>query len=278
MKTIFLNQDNLGEWQKKASPTVIALGFFDGLHNGHYKVIRTASQKAKEKNVSLSVMSFFPHPKTVISNGKKQICYLMPQSEKEEKLRQLGVDTYYIVEFDKGFASLSPQQFVEQYLLKLGVVHAVAGFNYSYGYKGAGHMGRLKADANGLIDVTVVEKEECRGEKISSTCIRKRLLNGKVEELPDFLGHLYEVKCDWDGFSLKLHPYYTLPAPGSYVVTVKSGQRTINTEMTVTEEHLLKSNAKLPLSMKENISIVWHRRLSEETKPIYSDRPLIAFS
>ena len=77
-------------------------------------------------------------------------------------------------------------------------------------------MDRLKSDSGGLIEVTKVEKVECQGEKISSTCIRERLLKGKVEELPDFLGHPYEVKCDWDGFSFNLNPYYTLPAPGRY--------------------------------------------------------------
>ena len=49
----------------------MALGFFDGLHNGHCEVIKTALQKAKEKNVSLAVMSFFPHPKTVIIQWEK---------------------------------------------------------------------------------------------------------------------------------------------------------------------------------------------------------------
>ena len=57
----------------------------------------------------------------------------MPLSEKEEKLRKLGVDTFYIVEFDKDFASLSPEQFVAKYLIDLGVVHAVAGFDFTYG-------------------------------------------------------------------------------------------------------------------------------------------------
>ena len=66
---------------------------------------------------------------------------------------------------------------------------------------------------------------ECQGEKISSTCIRERLLNGKVEELPDFLGHSYEIKCEWDGVSFNLYPYYTLPAPGRYEVTLKKEMR-----------------------------------------------------
>ena len=57
----------------------------------------------------------------------------MPPSEKEEMLRKLGVDTFYIVEFDQEFASLSPEEFVTNYLIRLGVVHAVAGFDFSYG-------------------------------------------------------------------------------------------------------------------------------------------------
>ena len=65
----------------------MALGFFDGLHHGHRKVIQTALQKAKEKNLPLSVMSFFPHPKTVLSNGKKQVCYLMPHIRERKDVR-----------------------------------------------------------------------------------------------------------------------------------------------------------------------------------------------
>ena len=71
METIYLNRENLCNWQEKAKPNVMALGFFDGLHHGHCEVIKTALQKAKEKNVSLAVMSFFPHPKTVIIQWEK---------------------------------------------------------------------------------------------------------------------------------------------------------------------------------------------------------------
>lgn len=267
METIYLNRENLCNWQEKAKPNVMALGFFDGLHNGHCEVIKMALQEAKERNVSLAVMSFFPHPKTVISNGKKRVHYLMPPSEKEKMLRQLGVDTFYFVEFDQEFASLPPEQFVANYLIHLGVVHAVAGFDFSYGYKGTGNMDRLKSDSGGLIEVTKVAKVECQGEKISSTCIRERLLKGDVEELPALLGRLYEVKCDWDGFSLNVNSYYTLPAPGRYLVTLKKGMRLIPTEMIVMEDqegHSLKSAIKIPLFMKGQISIVWHHRILEE--------------
>ena len=147
--------------------------------------------------------------------------------------------------------------------------------------KGAGNMDRLKADSGGLIEVTKVEKVECQGEKISSTCIRERLLNGKVEELPAFLGHPYEVKCEWDGFSFNLNSYYTLPAPGRYSVTVKKGMRSIQSEMIVMEDqegHSLKSMIKIPLFMKGKISIVWHRRILEENVQTHDERNLMVSS
>ena len=262
METIYVNRENITSIQGSANPNVMALGFFDGLHQGHRKVIQTALQKAKEKKVQLAVMSFFPHPKTVISNGKKQVCYLMPLAEKEKLLEQLGVDLFYIVQFDKEFASLSPQQFVSQYLVKLGVVHAVAGFDFSYGSRGLGNLDRLKNDSGGLIEVTKVEKVECQGEKISSTCIRERLVKGLVEEIPHFLGRPYEVKGNWDEFSIHIESYYTLPAPGCYMVTVKKGPLSYVTELMVTEDSVIHCN--LPFYMKGKISILWHSQMNEK--------------
>ncbi|MBV7507813.1 FAD synthetase family protein [Bacillus sp. sid0103] len=267
MKTIYLNQENLDAWQKEARPNVMALGCFDGLHHGHCTVIKTALQKAKAQQVPLAVMSFFPHPKTVISNGKKQVHYLMPLSEKEARLRELGVDTFYIVEFDQPFAALTPEQFIAQYLLKLGVIHAVAGFDFSYGCRGAGHMDRLQEDSGGLIEVTKVAKVEYCGEKISSTCIRERLLTGNVEDLPEVLGRSYEVKCDWDGYVLNPRPYFTLPAPGRYAVTLKKEAVFMKAEVMVvakTDGLSLSCMTEVPSLMKGELSIVWHHRIREE--------------
>src|SRR3954454_5350379 len=192
METIYLNPENLAVYQQKAKPSVMALGFFDGIHNGHREVIKTAYQKAKEKNLSLSVMSFFPHPKTVLSNGKKQVDYLMPLSDKEKIFCELGVDIFYIVEFDKEFASLSPEKFAAKYLVDLGVSHAVAGFDYTYGFRGVGNMDRLISDSGGILEVTKVDKVEYQGEKISSTCIREKLASGSIGNLQAFLGRPYE--------------------------------------------------------------------------------------
>lgn len=274
METIYLNPENLADYQQKASLSVMALGFFDGIHNGHREVIKTAFQKAKERNLSLSVMSFFPHPKTVLTNGKTDVDYLMPVSDKEKIFRELGVDIFYIVEFDKEFASLSPEKFAAKYLVDLGVVHAVAGFDYTYGFRGDGNMDRLKSDSGGILEVTKVEKVEYQGEKISSTCIREKLASGNIEDLPVFLGRLYEVRCEWNGTSLTVRPYYTLPAPGKYVVTVRGANQSQVLEMIVTEEKELipvRSFSKLASKNNDVLSIIWHEQIIENVKNSYQE-------
>ncbi|WP_144549161.1 FAD synthetase family protein [Bacillus sp. X1(2014)] len=268
METIYLNPDNLAYYQQMAKPNVMALGFFDGIHIGHREVIKTAFQKAKERNISLSVMSFFPHPKTVLSNGKSQVDYLMPLSDKEKVFCELGVDIFYIVEFDKEFASLSPEGFAEKYLVNLGVVHAVAGFDYSYGFRGEGNLDRLKDDSGGVLEVTKVSKVEYQGEKISSTGIRKKLACGNVEDLPAFLGRPYAVNCEWDGTVLSVGPHYTLPAPGTYVVTLKGFCQLQVCEMTVTKQKVLIPENSLselfPPKYNQFLSIIWHEKFGEK--------------
>jgi riboflavin kinase/FMN adenylyltransferase len=264
METIYLSKENLAAYQEMASSNVMAIGCFDGLHHGHVKVIQTAWQEAKERQVSLSVMSFFPHPKTVIG-GKACIHYLMPQSEKEKKLSELGVNTFYLVEFDKDFAGLSPQAFVKEYLISLGVIHAVAGYDFSYGSRGAGNMDTLKQDSEGRMDVTNVDKVEYKGEKISSTRIRQQLLDGNVEELPYLIGHSYELKCEGAGSVLTPYSHYTLPAPGRYDVTLKNKSKSLQTEVMVNEKNVtLTSIDQIPSWLEGNLTIVWNRRMKAE--------------
>src|SRR5699024_9746194 len=104
------------------------------------------------------VMSFFPHPKTVLSGGKTIVQYLMTLEEKAKVLKRMGVDRFYIVHFTKAFASQLPEQYVEAYLLKLKTVHAVAGFDFSYGFKGQGKISTLEADAGHQLTTSEIGK------------------------------------------------------------------------------------------------------------------------
>lgn len=221
MKTIYIDSQNLAFWQTKSIPNVMALGFFDGIHLGHKKVIETARTIAQEKNITLTVMTFFPHPKTVLTKNVETFDYLMPLSKKLSILQSLGVDTCYIVEFDKKFCSLSPKQFVSNYLIDMNVLHAVAGFDFTYGHKGAGNIDRLKTDAFNKIAVTKVEKLDYFGTKVSSTWIRELLLQGEIQLLSHILGRFYETEVYWNGEYFQLLPYYTLPAEGVYRIAIQ---------------------------------------------------------
>src|SRR5690606_14278257 len=106
-----------------------------------------AKQIANEKKLTLACMSFFPHPKEVLKKGKEPVQYLMPMAQKQRVLKEMGVEKFYIIQFDPEFASLTPKQFVKKYLLDYGVKYVVAGFDYTYGCFGEGHMDRMREDS-----------------------------------------------------------------------------------------------------------------------------------
>src|SRR5699024_816505 len=120
------------------------------------------------------------HPKTVLSSGKTIGQYLMTLEEKAKVLKRIGVDRFYIVHFTKAFASQLPEQYVKEYLLKFKTVHAVAGFDFSYGFKGRGKISTLEADSGHRITTSEIGKVEYHGEKISSPLIREMILNGRM--------------------------------------------------------------------------------------------------
>ncbi|WP_100401819.1 FAD synthetase family protein [Bacillus sp. FJAT-42315] len=264
MKTIVLEPQKLSELKRQPEPCVVALGFFDGVHLGHRQVIHEARNIACEQGVSLAVMTFFPHPKAVLSKGKQRVDYLMPVTEKQRIFKELGVDICYIVPFVPAFASLTPESFVQNYLLDLGVLHAVAGFDFTYGCRGEGHMDRMKMDSGGLLDVTKVEKVACHGEKISSTLIREKIRTGVVEEIPACLGEAYRVEGRVTGSIILMKPYYMLPSPGRYAITIHSQKRKLLTEAIVTEEPgqiFLPDVEKSDLMQGEYVSVEWQRCL-----------------
>ena len=260
MKTIILNEKNLSIVQQNSEPAVMALGFFDGVHKGHQQVILAARKKAQKKGLKLAVMSFFPHPKTVFSN--EEVDYLMPMEKKGESFRSLGVDLFYIVDFTKSFAALQPRQFVQQYLVGLQVQYAVAGFDYTYGTKGAGTIDTIESDSEGKIKVDVVKRFAISGEKVSSTCIRKKLKQGYVEEVTALLGKPYSIQ-----YSMKhgLHVYYTLPERGEYYVTILVGKRAISQKIYVKNERYITFHHDLNI---EDCSIYFHQRATQKDQEI----------
>lgn len=193
MKIIKLNhpyQDHLIE----DAPIVLALGFFDGIHKGHKKVIQTAKAMAESHGYKLAVMSFNQHPSVIFQGvSPESIRYLSPESRKSELLEELGVDLFYIVNFTKEFASLTPQEFVDQYIVGLHTKIVVAGFDYTYGKRDIANMRILpEYSKNRFTIITIPEQRNSKG-KISSTAIRTALSNGNIVEANKLFGYDYEM-------------------------------------------------------------------------------------
>lgn len=166
----------------------LAIGFFDGLHKGHQTVINKAIGKAKELGIRSAVMTFNPHPSHVLGGGKNKIGYITPFEEKKRLLNSMGVEVMFVVEFDKQLAALQPDMFVDLFIKELGVKHVTAGFDYSFGSKGAGNMAYMAEIADGAYGTTVVGKVTDEEDKISSTRIRELLSKGNVEAASLLLG------------------------------------------------------------------------------------------
>lgn len=233
METIRLTHPHLLN-KSDLPPTVMALGFFDGVHCGHQEVIETAKRIAKEKNIGCSVMTFDPHPKEVLGiyRDVEPYKYITPLEKKIELIAELGVDRLYIVTFDLALSKLTPQQFVDEFIIGLNVKHVVAGFDYTYGYMGKGTMETLPFHSRGQFTSTTVEKVADSLEKISSTRIRLNIIDGNFQMVKQWLGRYYEIEgivvhgekrgrqIGFPTANVQLMLPYLLPKTGVYAVGV----------------------------------------------------------
>lgn len=161
-------------------PCVIALGNFDGVHLGHRRLLEHGLEQAKRLDVGLSVLIFEPHPLKVLF-PERGIQLLSTTQERLKCMEELEVRTVYHLPFTQEMANTSPEQFVEDVLLPLGVIHVVVGFNYSFGAQGMGNPELLQALGQKYgFGVSVLQAQIIDGLVISSSSIRQALLQGNI--------------------------------------------------------------------------------------------------
>ncbi|GIP33117.1 bifunctional riboflavin kinase/FAD synthetase [Paenibacillus sp. J2TS4] len=175
------------------SSQVVAIGDFDGVHLGHREVITRAIKTGARLNLPASVMTFHPHPRVVLGQSKYEHS-LTPLSKKLEIFKEMGIQYTYVVEFRPEFARLTPAEFVEQYLLALGVNSVIVGFDFKFGHQGSGTPDTLCELSHGQFTVEVVRPYLMDGDKVSSTRIRDHLLSGQMEAANMLLGRRYSVR------------------------------------------------------------------------------------
>ncbi len=111
---IFRSLEEIPEIEK----AVITIGSFDGVHRGHQKIISRINQLAREINGSSVIITFDPHPRSVVYPKDKTLSLLNTLDEKITLLDEYGVDYLVIVPFSIEFSQLLPREYVENFLLK----------------------------------------------------------------------------------------------------------------------------------------------------------------
>lgn len=213
-----------------------ATGFFDGVHLGHRAVLERLVSLAKERGTSSLVLSFWPHPRTVLQKDAAAFRLLSSLSEKRERILSLGVDRFCTLPFTKAFALTSARDFFKDFLCgTYGVDTLLVGYDHRLGHDGRHSFDYLSEQARGLpLSLVRVPAFTLHGEHLSSTRIRQELSTGRVEKANTFLGYDYRLsgvvvqgcrngrKMGFPTANMKLYePLKQWPADGVYAVRVR---------------------------------------------------------
>ena len=183
------------------TPTAIALGNFDGIHQGHCSVLRSLIESVDldlKPHIYPSVVSFTPHPREFFTGEKQQL--LTPIPQKAELLANLGIEQLILLPFDRDLASLSPQQFVEEILAKqLQAKMVSVGMDFRFGYQRKGTGADLK-DLAAKYDIEVklnslhtYQNPDAEKVRVSSSLIRQALTEGDISTANTMLGRAYSL-------------------------------------------------------------------------------------
>jgi len=174
---------------------IIAVGNFDGVHQGHRTVIAEAGKIAKAASLPWGVLTFEPHPRAVFQSDAPPF-RLTPFRAKADAIADLGVDFLVAQKFDMTFSQQSAQSFISDYLVDvLAVHHLVAGYDFKFGHKRQGSCETLLSDGQklGFGFTVVAAASDDGGGLYSSSRVRELVAAGDMKAACDVLGHPFMI-------------------------------------------------------------------------------------
>ncbi|MBW9144069.1 bifunctional riboflavin kinase/FAD synthetase [Clostridium sp. CM028] len=178
---------------KLKEPTYIALGSFDGIHLGHMSLVNRTVVLAKENNAKSMICTFKNHPLSVIN---KEICpkLIMDNDTKINLLKNTGIDIVNLVNFNKDFMKITPEEFIKNMVKFYNAKGIVVGFNYRFGYKNLGDVEMLKTYSSILgYKLYVCEAVSINHEIVSSSKIRHLIAEGNITKADELLGRPHTI-------------------------------------------------------------------------------------
>jgi riboflavin kinase / FMN adenylyltransferase len=180
----------------KIANAVVTSGTFDGVHVGHQKILKRLHENAMLLGGKSVVITFWPHPRHVLSKTQEKPVYLLTSIEERiTLLRQFEVDYLLIIPFTPEFANLSSSEFIQKILIEtIGTKKLVIGYDHRFGKNREGGFEYLKENAATLgFEVEEIPREDVDHLGVSSSKIRKALEAGDIETANKYLGYFYHL-------------------------------------------------------------------------------------
>lgn len=176
--------------------SVATVGTFDGVHRAHQEIVREVVHRAKMREGRSVVVTFEPHPREVVGENTEPIHLLTTMDERIELLAALNVDLLFIIAFTKEFSQQTSREFFYQYLVNgTGVSEVVVGYDHKFGTKRQGSTEALiRMGEEFDFSVFAFHPYSLKGEIVSSTLVRRALMNGEVTRAQEFLGREYSLR------------------------------------------------------------------------------------
>jgi len=175
----------------------LAIGNFDGIHLGHKKIIKQLVSKARDDNKASAILSFKPHPRQYFSKDLDRY-QIIGERKKQLILKNLGIDSFFLLNFDYSIANLSPSDFITKIIVeKLQVSKLIVGYDFRFGKDREGDILLLKDHAiiHGF-DLVIIDpiKDNLTNQVYSSSSIRELIKNGHMEKANKMLGYLWAME------------------------------------------------------------------------------------
>ncbi len=180
----------------KIKNAVVTSGTFDGVHFGHQQILARLKEITTAMEGENVVITFWPHPRFVLSGMDIDLKLISTLDEKIERLSDFGVDNLLIIPFDKQFASLSSLEFIQKILVDtVQTKKLVMGYDHRFGRNREGGFDFLMENAHNFgFEVEEIPRQEVEEIAVSSTKIRQALQHSDVQTAAKYLGRPYQLR------------------------------------------------------------------------------------
>ena len=174
------------------APVALTIGNFDGVHLGHQAMLQRLREAARLHGVSAAVLTFEPHPRELFTPASAP-ARLTSIREKLELLRDQKIDQVHVARFNRAFAAITPQRFIDELLVThLNIRWLLVGDDFRFGAQRGGDLALLQQASEHVgFALESIDSVEVAGERVSSTGVRDALANGDFQRAARLLGRPY---------------------------------------------------------------------------------------